>query len=72
MILSEQEIIRRQAREQLLDAGIDPYPSDSFDVNVTAADIHEHYEQRKTDYKDISIAGRLMKRSIMGLVTVKS
>lgn len=66
MILSEQEIIRRQAREQLLQAGIEPYPSATFEVNVSAADIHQNYEKRKTDYKSISIAGRLMSRRIMG------
>ena len=66
MILSEQEIVRRQAREQLLESGIEPYPSETFEVNVTAADIHENYEKRKTDYKSISIAGRLMSRRIMG------
>ncbi|MEO9804390.1 MAG: lysine--tRNA ligase [Reichenbachiella sp.] len=66
MILSEQEIIRRQIREELIKTGIDPYPSDTFEVNVTAKDIHENYEKRKTDYKAISIAGRLMSRRIMG------
>ncbi|MEO9852733.1 MAG: lysine--tRNA ligase [Reichenbachiella sp.] len=66
MILSEQEIIRRQIREELIKTGIDPYPSDTFEVNVTAKGIHENYEKRKTDYKAISIAGRLMSRRIMG------
>ncbi len=66
MILSEQEIVRRQAREQLLQAGIDPYPSENFDVNVTAAEIHQNYEKQKIEYKNISIAGRLMSRRIMG------
>lgn len=66
MILSEQEIIRRQIREELIKTGVDPYPSDTFEVNVTTKDIHENYEKRKTDYKAISIAGRLMSRRIMG------
>ncbi|UXX81185.1 lysine--tRNA ligase [Reichenbachiella carrageenanivorans] len=66
MILSEQEINRRQIREQLIQSGIDPYPSDTFEVNVTTKDIHENYEKQKTDYKAISIAGRLMSRRIMG------
>lgn len=66
MILSEQEINRRQIREELIASGIDPYPSDTFEVNVTTKDIHENYEKRKTDYKAISIAGRLMSRRIMG------
>lgn len=46
--------------------GINPYPAESFFVNVTADDIHKNYENRKTDYKDISIAGRLMTKRIMG------
>ncbi|SDJ84964.1 lysyl-tRNA synthetase, class 2 [Catalinimonas alkaloidigena] len=66
MSLSEQEIRRRHEREELMKLGIDPYPADLFDVNVTAEDIHRNYERRKTDYKSISIAGRLMSRRIMG------
>ncbi len=65
-LLSEQEIERRKDREELLRLGINPYPAESFPINVTAADIHTNYENRKTDYKDISIAGRLMSRRIMG------
>ena len=66
MHLSEQEIQRRKEREELMAMGIDPYPAALFPVNVTAADIHENYERRKLDYKDISIAGRIMSRRIMG------
>ena len=65
-LLSEQEIERRKDREDLMKLGIDPYPAESFPVNVTAADIHLNYENRKLDYKDISIAGRLMTKRIMG------
>lgn len=66
MLLSEQEIIRRQSREELMKMGIDPYPSAPFESNVSAEDIHQNYEKRKTDYKNIAIAGRLMSRRIMG------
>lgn len=66
MHLSEQEILRRQEREELQKLGINPYPSALFEVNVSAHDIHANYEKQKTDYKDISIAGRLMSRRIMG------
>ena len=66
MQLSEQEIQRRNEREALMNMGIDPYPAALFDVNVSVKDIKENYERRKTDYKDISIAGRLMSRRIMG------
>src|SRR5690554_7159756 len=65
-LLSEQEIERRKDRAELIKLGINPYPAVSFPVNVTAADIHRNYENRKNDYKGISIAGRLMSRRIMG------
>ena len=67
MHLSEQEVVRRQEREELQKLGINPYPSETFDVNVTARGILQNYEKRKTDYKNISIAGRLMSRRIMAL-----
>lgn len=65
-LLSEQELERRKDREELLALGINPYPAEAFPINVTAEDIHRNYENNKTDYKDISIAGRLMSRRIMG------
>jgi len=66
MHLSEQEIQRRSDREELEKLGINPYPSETFPVNVSTRDIHENYEKRKMDYKDIAIAGRMMSRRIMG------
>ncbi|WP_200974224.1 lysine--tRNA ligase [Echinicola sp. 20G] len=65
-LLSEQEIERRKDREALMKLGIDPYPAVQFPINVTSEDIHKNYENHKTDYKDVSIAGRLMSRRIMG------
>jgi lysyl-tRNA synthetase class 2 len=65
-LLSEQELERRKDREELYSLGINPYPAESFVINATAEDIHKNYENNKTDYKDISIAGRLMSRRIMG------
>lgn len=64
--LNEQEIQRRQKREQLMALGIDPYPAESFEVNAYAKDIKENYERFKTDYKNVSMAGRLMSFRIMG------
>lgn len=66
MQLSEQEIQRRKSREELMAMGIDPYPAASYDVNVTTADIKKNFDKKPEDYKDISIAGRLMSRRIMG------
>lgn len=66
MQLSEQEIKRREKREELMKLGIEPYPSELFEINVTAEDIHRNYNSRKIDYKDVSIAGRIMNFRIMG------
>jgi lysyl-tRNA synthetase, class II len=66
MQLSEQEVIRRKAKEELEKLGIDPYPAELFEVNVSAQEILENYERHKSDYRQISIAGRIMSRRIMG------
>lgn len=66
MQLSEQEIIRRQAKEELEKLGINPYPAELFEVNVSAREILENYPRHKSDYRGISIAGRIMSRRIMG------
>ena len=64
--LSEQEIVRRDALQKLIDLGIEPFPAEEFVVNVSAKDIHKHYEANKLDYKNVSIAGRVMSKRIMG------
>lgn len=66
MALSEQEIIRREAMEELKKLGIDPYPADLYPVDTSAASIKKYYEVNKTEYKDITIAGRIMSKRIMG------
>jgi len=64
--LSEQEIQRRQSLQELRKLGINPYPAEAFDINANALDIITNYERDKTSYKNISIAGRIMTRRIMG------
>jgi lysyl-tRNA synthetase class 2 len=64
--LSEQELIRRNSLEQLLELGINPYPSEIFDVNTTAEEIQKNFQEGSSQYQDISIAGRIMSRRIMG------
>ena len=64
--LSEQEIVRRESLQKLLELGINPYPSELFDVNVSAIEIKKNYNSNKLGYKDIQIAGRLMSRRVMG------
>ncbi|MGK6350858.1 lysine--tRNA ligase [Parapedobacter sp. DT-150] len=67
--LSEQELQRRDALSKLEALGINPYPAASFEVNATAQDILENYERDKLNYKNISIAGRIMSRRVMGSVS---
>lgn len=66
MQFSEQELNRRTALSELQNLGINPYPAELFEVNVSAREIHENYERHKSDYRQISIAGRMMSRRIMG------
>ncbi len=66
--LSEHEIQRRQALEELVSMGIDPYPAEAFTVNNTSANILSKYLSSKEDavWKEVSIAGRLTGKRIMG------
>jgi lysyl-tRNA synthetase class 2 len=64
--LSEQEVLRRSSLNQLRELGINPYPAEAFEINANAADILANYDRDKTAYKNISIAGRIMTRRIMG------
>lgn len=64
--LSEQEIERRKALDELKKNGVNPYPAEGFEVNVSAKNIKKNYGANKLDYKNVSIAGRLMSRRIMG------
>ena len=64
--LSEQEIVRRHSLEEIRKLGIDPYPADTYEINVSAKGILDNYEKRKLDYQNVSIAGRIMSRRVMG------
>ncbi len=64
--LSEQEIIRREALEQIKSLGINPYPSEKFPVNTCSKCIKEEYKPEKNNLQDVAIAGRIMSRRVMG------
>lgn len=66
MELSEQEIIRRQSLEELQKLGINAYPADLYEINASAKDILTNFPNDNNLYQDISIAGRIMTRRIMG------
>jgi lysyl-tRNA synthetase class 2 len=66
MSLSEQEQIRRHALEEIRKLGIDPYPAAEYKTNVFARDILENFSVEKNNFQDVSLAGRIMNRRIMG------
>lgn len=63
---TEQESIRRNSLNELTKLGINPYPPETFEVNARAADIKEKYPNDQTLFQQVSIAGRIMTRRIMG------
>ncbi len=56
MLLSEQEIIRREKLVALREMGINPYPANLYPVNHTSKQVKEGFVERKK----VVIAGRLM------------
>jgi len=64
--LSEQEIIRRNSLDEIRKSGINPYPAEKFDVNATSTQILTQFDKEKNNFQDVSIAGRIMTRRIMG------
>ncbi|MBR4197763.1 MAG: lysine--tRNA ligase [Bacteroidales bacterium] len=64
--LSEQEQIRRNSLNELRKLGINPYPANLYEVNVKTSDIHEQFPKDNTLFQNVSIAGRIMSRRIMG------
>ena len=66
MNLSEQEEQRRKSREEIIELGIDPYPSDTFDINTNSQEIKDDFDEKKKNFQDVSISGRIMSRRVMG------
>ena len=66
MQLSDQEIVRRNALEELKKLGINPYPQAAYEVNAHAKEIHEQFPKDNSLFQDVSFAGRIMSRRIMG------
>lgn len=60
--LSEQERIRRESLNELRNLGIEPYPAAEFEVSTTAKALQTNF----TIDTEVTLAGRLMSRRIMG------
>lgn len=64
--LSEQEFVRRQNLQKIIDLGINPYPPELYPVNAYAADIKREYTPESGNFQDVVLAGRLMSSRNMG------
>ncbi|MEZ7998546.1 MAG: lysine--tRNA ligase [Flavobacteriales bacterium] len=62
MQLSEQEIQRRQALDEMRNRGIEPFPAAQFHVDTLSKQLKQDF----TEGKQVVMAGRLMSRNIMG------
>lgn len=63
--LSEQEIVRRGSLEEMRRRGIDPYPAAEYVVTGHTKEIKENFKDA-APRREVSIAGRIMSRRIMG------
>ncbi len=63
--LSEQEIVRRNSLNELRAMGIEPYPAAEYVTNAFSTDIKEEFSD-EAEPRQVSIAGRLMSRRVMG------
>ena len=71
LVLSEQEVVRREALNKLRALGIEPFPAAQFPVTHTVAKVKEafkdagHVEGEQPD-ANVVLAGRLMSVRVMG------
>ena len=61
-MLSEQEQIRRESLQKIIDYGINPYPAPEFKISHSSLQILENFNEGE----NVVIAGRLMRRKIQG------
>ena len=65
--LSEQEIVRRESLQKIIDAGVNPFPAEEYIVTHSVKDLRDNCQEDDLDsYKEVSLAGRLMMKRIMG------
>ncbi|MBR6041060.1 MAG: lysine--tRNA ligase [Paludibacteraceae bacterium] len=63
--LSEQEILRRESLKELRAMGIEPYPAAEYVVTGYSTDLKNNFKD-DAPQQEVSIAGRLMTRRVMG------
>jgi lysyl-tRNA synthetase class 2 len=66
MELNEQQIQRRQALDKLRAIGMNPYPADVYAKDFSSVEISKQFDDNPEKFENISFAGRMMRRRIMG------
>jgi len=66
VFLSDQELRRRDELNQLKKLGIEPYPAEEFPISTTTQIINQNYKEGVEGFQNISIAGRISNKRIMG------
>lgn len=66
--LSEQEIVRRGSLDEMRRMGIEPYPAAEFPVTAYSDDIKRNFTDGAPE-QNVSVAGRIMSRRVMGKAT---
>jgi len=66
MELNDQEQLRRNALKELYSLGIDPYPAELFEITADSQFILDNFETKGAELINLSMAGRIMSRRIMG------
>lgn len=63
---SEQERVRRESLQALIDLGINPYPAATYRITNYSDEIKQQFPENETLFQEVSLAGRIMSRRIMG------
>jgi lysyl-tRNA synthetase class 2 len=66
MELNDIQLQRRESLLKLRALGIDPYPADVYAKDFTSVEIAEQFDNDPSKFAEISFAGRMMRRRIMG------
>jgi lysyl-tRNA synthetase class 2 len=66
MELNDIQIQRRESLSKLRELGINPYPADVYAKDFSSTEIAEQFDNEPFKFENISFAGRMMRRRIMG------
>lgn len=66
MELNDIQIQRRESLSKLRELGINPYPADVYAKDFSSTEMAEQFDNEPAKFENISFAGRMMRRRIMG------